>query len=380
MTIERSIFMVLFWIMIVIPAPLVLTGLTGDTSLEARTLVPYPNPTWATSYHRQTYQDISVAFEDRMPFRNDLVGFRSNMARQGLIANPFHKVVFGQSDWLYVATSFDAHCPEDERSLIVSRISSVADLLESRGIRFRVSLIPNKATIHDRHVPDWIRSEHEAAQQSSELMRMELTDRGDWFLDVTPAMKSKLIASPEAALYYPTDTHWTWNGAEVFIRSLLESLQPGLYDPNEIILLKTVRANLDLDRLSGSAVERDLHYYSAIRPETTDMVLENQMEPIPAVVTRKQGDPDRLIEGTTLLVRDSFWDHAGSVGHEYFEHLVSVHANDARQLGLLAQSMARADTVLFETGERKFCEVMLATIADPTFLELLREALESSTD
>ena len=37
--------------------------------------------------------------------------------------------------------------------------------------------------------------------------------------------------------------------------------------------------------------------------------------------------------------------------------------------------MATSDTVIFEAGERKFCEVMLATIADETFPELLRKAL-----
>ena len=380
MKIERSIFVLLFWLMILIPAPLVLFGWTGNTALEARSLMPYPTPSWDTAWRQETFQGISAAFEDRMPLRNRLVGFRSSLARQGLIPNPFHKVVFGNDDWLFVATSFDPHCPEDERSQIVSRLSVVADLLESRGIRFVLSLVPNKASIHHAHLPDWILAEHDVAQERTTSMRAELASQGDWFMDITPAMEARLLDPERTPLYYPTDTHWTWNGAEVFVEALVETLQPGLYDPDEVTLLKTVKANLDLDRLSGSSVERDLLYYSAKRPGTTDMVLDNQARSLPAVVTRKQGEPGRLIEGTTLIVRDSFWDHAGSVGHEYFEHLISVHANDARQITLLAEAVARADTVIFETGERKFCEVMLATIANERFPEVLVQALDSDND
>ncbi|MDG2422818.1 MAG: hypothetical protein P8M22_02435 [Phycisphaerales bacterium] len=374
---ERLIFALVFWILIVIPAPLVLIGLSGDTSLEARVLVPYPSPTWATSYQQQTYQEVSVALEDRMPFRTHLVGFRSNLARKGLIPNPFDKVVIGQGDWLYVATSFDSHCPDDERSLIASRLATIANMLEQNDIRFVVAMVPNKASIHEEGLPAWIRSEHDSAQDRSEAMRMELASEGDWFIDITPAMRARHAASPEEHLYYPTDTHWTWNGAEVLVEAVVQKLQPGLYDPDEIFLNRTISANLDLDRLSGSSVQRDLHYYSARRPGTTDMVLEDPPDSIPAVVTRKHGDAGRLISGDSLIIRDSFWDHAGSVGHEYFEHLVSVHANDARDLQALADALAAADTVIFEAGERKFCEVMLATIADGAFQELLGKALES---
>ncbi|MEE2906872.1 MAG: hypothetical protein VX527_03475 [Planctomycetota bacterium] len=376
MRIDRIIFTVVFWIMILVPAPLVLTGLSGDTSLEARVLVPYPAPTWATSYKKQTYEAVSAALEDRMPLRTGLVGFRSSLARQGLIPNPFDKVVLGQDGWLYVATSFDPHCPEDDRATIAARLSEVADLLEQHDIPFLVALIPNKASIHESGIPGWIESEHDTAQERTNAMRLQLIDEGSWFIDLVPPLRTRHRASPDDPLYYPTDTHWNWRGAEVFIEAIVERLHPGLYDPDEIVLIQTVPAHLDLDRLSGSSVQRELNYYAARRPGTTELVLQSQAQPIPAIVTTKGGDKDRLIAGDTLLVRDSFWDHVAAVGAEYFESLASVHATDAQNLQALAKAMAQSDTVIFETGERKFCEVMLSTIAADTFSELLTKALE----
>ncbi|MCH2133838.1 MAG: hypothetical protein MK116_08820 [Phycisphaerales bacterium] len=371
---DRTIFAIAFWVLILIWAPLALLNQDDDLSLEARTLLGWPEWNWDTAWEQHTYAATSAALEDRIPLRTTLVGFRSRLARAGLIPNPFDKVVFGQGDWLYVATSFDPHCPEPERVAIADRLDTVATLLADHGIELVIAMVPNKASIHQDGIPDWIRTEHDAAQVATSDMRSRLRDQGTWFLDLFPSMRAKQQSQPDVPLYYPTDTHWTIDGGSVFIEMLVNHLQPGLYNDSEIMLVQEVPANLDLDRLSGSSEQRLLRYYQAVRPGT-DVVTETPGTTIPSTITTKTGNDERLIPGRTLLIRDSFWDHVVAVGREYFAELVSVHANDAMDVMALATEMARADTVIFETGERKFCEVMQSTIASDAFLEHLRAAL-----
>ena len=175
---DQLIFTIGFWIFIVIPAPLVFMGLSGDTSLEARRLAAYPEIRLDNVLEGETYEALSAALEDRMPMRTSLVGFRSRLARRGLIPNPFEKVVFGYDDWLYVAESFDPHCPEPERRRVVDRLTELADLLHEYDIDLRVIMIPNKASIHEESLPEWIRPEHDAARLVSRELAEGLAARG----------------------------------------------------------------------------------------------------------------------------------------------------------------------------------------------------------
>jgi hypothetical protein len=88
-----------------------------------------------------------------------------------------------------------------------------------------------------------------------------------------------------------------------------------------------------------------------------------------------EAPPGRTIAGRTVLIRDSFWDMIAPVGQAYFSHLISIHATHANSLPGLAEAIASADRVIIESGERKFCEVLLQTLAAPEFRPLMEEAL-----
>ena len=370
---DRSIFACLFLLILMVPAPLVFLDMRGDTSMEARSASEYPILNFGSILKPEDLQSFSRAIEDRMPLRSKLVNFRSRLAHSGFSANPFDQVVIGRNGWLYLAETFEDECPPTEQEIVWDRISQVADLLNRNDIELLLILVPDKASIHPEGVPDWMQQTHLSNIESDELIRQALDAPSDWFIDMSPILKDARTRNPDEYLYHKTDTHWNWNGASLFFETLVNALRPGLFDSSEIQFAFEKPVNFDLDRLSGSAIQRPRNYYY---PDRAGIEVVAEDGPLHMIVTSAQGPSTRIIPGRTTLIRDSFWDSYPNIGAPYFQQLTSLHSDYAAVRPDFAEMVARSDTLIVEVIERNFCRTMLKTIASEDFPRELSQAID----
>ncbi|MBG84580.1 MAG: hypothetical protein CMJ40_08545 [Phycisphaerae bacterium] len=370
---DRSIFACLFLLILMLPAPLVLLGLRGDTSMEARSASDYPKLALTSILKPEELQSLSNALEDRMPLRSHLVNFRSLLAHSGFSANPFHQVVIGKNGWLYLAETFESHCTPDEHAIVWNRITEVAEILEECDIKLLLILVPDKATVHPEGIPEWMGETHLANIVMKTALQNGLEESRDWFIDMSPVLEQARSRNQNENLYHKTDTHWNWTGARLFFERLINELQPDLFDPSEIRLAFEKPANFDLDRLSGSAIQRPRKYYF---PDRSGIKVVPEQESQYMVVTSARGPANRLIPGRTLIIRDSFWDSYPNIGAAYFQQLTSIHSDHASVRPDFPEMVARSDTFVVEVVERNFCRTMLKTIASEHFLGALSQAID----
>lgn len=204
---------------------LLLGKYTDSANHENRTMASKPQ------LHMETYktypEEYEAYFNDRIPFRNELVALNSWVNYRFFKTSVNENVILGKDKWLFYDAVTDGNPIGDyEGNLAFSEqeIKTMGDgalkvqkELNEMGISFAVLIPPNKERVYSRQMPDrYVCSE---ASRSDDMIR-RLAKRGVNI--VNP--KDKLVKfRDEYQLYYPYDTHWNQLGAYVAVCSVLES-------------------------------------------------------------------------------------------------------------------------------------------------------------
>lgn len=183
---------------------------------------------WAKAYE--------TAFNRALPWRDlgiatwaaiDYFGFGA--ARSGALV--------GEDGWLFTAEEFqsspDGEGAEMERKL--QAVDRVKALVESRGGRLLVALVPAKARVREDRLGRYRLPA--SARRRYALFRRRLLDRGV----LAPDLCAALAAAPPSESFLRTDTHWSPAGARRAARAVAEALrESGLADGLPRAAFKTV--------------------------------------------------------------------------------------------------------------------------------------------
>lgn len=241
------------------------------------------------------------------------------------------QVLEGRDGWLFVKGELERACaPAVPIPFALARWRELVSVVRAAGKRAVLLVPPDKGSIYGEQLPDGEQTDcaRRAKRRFWDLLARAPAGSGVTQLERPLARRKRRGAIP---LYSKTDSHWTTFGSLELVRSVLDLVGgEARLRPREVIGLGERKYIGDLTVLRGEAT-RDS------RPEHT--------------IRRSPGAP--RVRARTLFLNDSFGAVPLSLLKLYFRDLRAVPwvGSTGAQL---AEAIAGADTVIFESVEREF--------------------------
>ncbi len=158
---------------------------------------------------------FSSYFNDRLPFRNELIGLNSRIDYYIFGDSPSDRVIFGKDGWFFytgaaVETSTGkTMLSNDELRSITSNLTEAKEYFDAHGIEFYVFIAPNKETVYRNMLPDYypIVSDISVGRQLTDYLKANTDISVIWPYD------DIMDISREHYTYCHLDTHWNNAGS-----------------------------------------------------------------------------------------------------------------------------------------------------------------------
>lgn len=152
------------------------------------------------------------------------------------------EVIEGSDDWLFLRRYEKLHVLDMQSDLsgwsqthlptMITQFASRQEMLAARGISYVLAVVPEKSSIYPEKLP----SEYRLASPTlAELLTTACRKAGVEAVDLTSVLRS---ARGPLDLYYRVDSHWTYLGAYIAYRSIIEAVQErvdvSVVQPNQI--------------------------------------------------------------------------------------------------------------------------------------------------
>ena len=299
---------------------------------ENRALSTFPALPQSVSVLAQFRDQMGDYYDDHFGFRETLVQLYYRI-KHWLGDSPSANVIIGEQGWLFYNHKQDGDPVGDYRNINVFSESQLAQIsralvtrqrwLNQRGIVYLFVIAPNKHSIYSEFLPRYINkvNPQSAYDQIVQYLRKNTTIN---IVDLRSALlKAKTKETP---VYWQTDTHWNYYGANIAQYQIAEAIAtlvsgkitPILWQPDQFHW--------------GSRAGGDL----AINIGMTDQVVDNHPILTQALCHRRIPVPEQKAQRDTLstvcesaqlsalIFRDSFFDFAQPFFSEYFNKATYV--------------------------------------------------------
>jgi hypothetical protein len=340
------------------------------TAFENRRTAPWPYVARNLAELRTLPSQFEAAFADRFGGRDVLIALHHFVKLMVFDAAPVPNVMVGRDGWLYFLGEDGKSIDRDYRGIVpyspeepfavAAELKRRHDYLASRGIAYVVMIVPDKATIYPEYLPFWVARGpggtrldllYAALKAYPEIM----------VLDLRAAL---MAAKARDRVYFKTDSHWNYLGAEVGYRELaaqLKSRVPSFpavpppprppYDPDQDFY------SGDLARLVGLPLwvdEDDIAPFTKVLADASTRCAQKSDEPLPPDYPQTASDIvvyvcDRAGLPTALVYRDSMGDQLIPLLAQNFRR--SVYVTD-RRLDRALVEREKPDVVIEEMVER----------------------------
>lgn len=333
-------------LLLLLPVGLAWTGQGTAPRAENRAATDFPTP--ARPQDVEWFDGVTDWVEDRLALSGEATRLVAEFDLDVAGRLPSSEVLVGADGFLFVRESLGAPCL-DEVGLDAERTQLVElrDAAAARGLRLVLLVVPDKLAVEVDRVPaafrDRARCLHERAQASEAVARDVLGD------DALP-MLDRLTTQPPS--YFPDDTHWNAAGRRRAVQALVESLEPGMWDPAAVGEHVGTR-DKDLLALAGTPRTDD------VPALTVRFGRRHREEPIPDLgrsvrSTSRPARGQRLVTSPTLVVHDSFVASWRSEFARLFADATLVHWDDVVDHDTLGDAMAGRETLVVELVGRSY--------------------------
>jgi SGNH hydrolase-like domain, acetyltransferase AlgX len=338
-----------FLVALIVPGAALISG-ARPPELENAKPASLPPLSAGALTDTSTYTAIDRFIADNLPGRDVAVRGYGGLDYELLGGSASGQVVVGAGDWLFYVGELRPSCRTTAAGLL-TQIDTVAGQAAGVGIDFRFVVAPDKHAIF----PDRRRSDDPippaCTDDQRDALRAGMATRPGSTIDLwAPVMAAK--ARGMDGLYFSQDSHWTPTGALPAVQALVDSLAPGVWGDSEISIDGTSTYPMELARLMG--IPRD-----GVVPN--DVKLTNAPE-ISAYTVSGDGE---LVQGTTLVVYDSFFNINRPRIVPWFAHTVWVHGSDLRDHPGLVADLPPIDRIVVERVERDAYDLDLVSLLTP---------------
>ncbi len=196
-------------------------------------------------------------FNDRLPFKNQLKKIHSAINLALFNTTSSARVVVGMDGWLFY-NNYGVENPiddilgkstfsEEESEIILNNVREADSGFAGNGSRFVLMVPPNKETIYNGQLPNWL-GKKITDQTRMDLLYGYLEENG---VTICYPKDALLTAKDEVQLYYLYDTHWNKLGGYIGFRELCGMLDISLPELQTYKINKGEGGPRDLAELSG---------------------------------------------------------------------------------------------------------------------------------
>jgi hypothetical protein len=315
---------------------------------------------------KRWWGSISLAFEDRVPFRQELISLNRSLLPAGsdIVSD---KIASGIDEWLFWRNALAKNFGTRER---VERASGAMDKFLATlepDTAFFILVAPDKPTIYPEKLTPDSYAIYETSLDGRTLLH-------DWFatpdaphrIDLWTLMLERKAESDQP-IYEPGGQHHNSIGAMVMGKAIVDAADtntPALWDDGELVDLWTKTVMPELAKRGGDWARRETYTRSQIVRQGVEVIectdcarcIEEKAldRPHRSPHFIAESSTRRLIEGRTLIIRDSFIEmYLEPTLTQFFADVRFIHADDIDHASLL-EAMESYDRVYIESVERYF--------------------------
>jgi len=193
----------------------------APSTQENRALAP--TPSWDDLRHSS-----EAYFNDHFGFRQYLINSYHFIQRK-LGKSASEKVLMGQDHWLFYAHdgALQDHKHEDPFSAEQlhawqTALSQKQAWLQQKNIAYQYVIAPNKGTIYPEYLPEDL-SVLDQVKRVDQLSQQMASTPNFTLLDLRSVIQA---AKTHAQVYYKTDSHWNYVGANAAQHAIIQQLSP----------------------------------------------------------------------------------------------------------------------------------------------------------
>ncbi len=261
------------------------------------------------------------------------------------------EVIEGSDDWLFLRRYENLQVLDMQSDLsgwsqthlptMIAQCACRHEMLAARGVSYVLAVAPEKSSIYPEKLPNEYRL---ASPTLAELLTTACRQAGVETVDLTSALRA---AKGAIDLYHRVDSHWTYYGAYVAYRSIIESVQKrvdvSVVRPDQI-------SYLDKEGFGDLGVHMHPERRGFLQQATVSSGLETQIR---AYDERERAYASYTCEGgrgKAVILRDSF----ATFMSPYLARSFSESSFVAPPLGLYEDMIAdlAPDVVLHLCSER----------------------------
>jgi hypothetical protein len=241
------------WLVGLLALPVILLVLgVRQPAVTNATKAPGPPIDGTSLRHAATFQALDAYLLDRFPLRDRALDLYGNIA-----VDLFHEstnpiVSLGQHGWLYYVPE-TADCTPDGQPLITPQAAAdgadvLARALVASGRNTTVVFAGSKFFTHTKDAPHLSPAVEACASAINTAIQQRLaTTPGG--LDLQPQLDR--LERQGLPVFLKSDTHWNWRGREVYVRDVLDRIEPGFAEAAGIHPGPDVERPGDLGKLMG---------------------------------------------------------------------------------------------------------------------------------
>lgn len=324
-------------------------------------------------------QEFENWFNDHFGFREQIIQIYAFLDYKILNESFMNdRVIAGKNGFLFVNDFFQKviskqrgafTIPNHRQKKWVTTQEARYQYLNDKGIEFFYFIAPNKHSVYSEHLPHW------ATVQVDDSFTDNLIRRYGLLYSTFPLIDSRpsLIEAKEEwgdILYGKTDTHWTFLGAYIAYKTLVDRINeetewnipyiiPEKIDiidvPSGFHLTKMLKLN-DIVDFNDHSIE--IHYKESETGTLYKVSSQNRMieiEPfhrVPWDSTYRIMNSSPLLDKKVLIFRDSFASQMSPLLNETFSEIIYIHYNNGLADFKKLVQQYEPDMVIIETGER----------------------------
>lgn len=280
-------------------------------------------------------------------------------------------VVGSDGYWFYGGDEFLMCTPVFSAAQVAARLNRLATMIEASGRSFMAVAPPDKTDFASAYLPSSFRGKQ--CYQDRVQATWRALQGVPSFVDLRPALHAAEPADPYP-MYLPRDTHWNGAGSAVFVRALVEHLQPGVARSFVPRTLPGVTGPADLGIVAGTADKSTRHTVLLASPRVRVQGRPRALTVVP-FTTHATGPPGTVVNTPTLVIGDSFALMAQPCMAGLFADLTEIYELSSRDAaGTLIDEIVKSRAVVLELVERILFSGQSGTLFDP-FLARLSVAL-----
>jgi hypothetical protein len=195
-------------------------------NLDNRTKTAFPTINRSSVRSGKVLTQLDAAFLERLPGRKQGLQVRARIAVDVFRDSTNPDVAIGDGGWLYYGAALDPCRPDGAAAANpADAVDILARGLLAGGRRALVMQPAEKTFIETARAPDADAAAQRCAAKVQHAIESRLaTTPGGATID--PQLRAVLARGGRAFLR--SDTHWSWEGREVFVRRVLDFARPGL--------------------------------------------------------------------------------------------------------------------------------------------------------